>query len=201
MLKSAQKHDPLFEKVLKRKRLYSGSYLKLDSLEIRLPDGKKALREIVNVRDAVAVMPVDRDGTVHLIRQHRPAIARTIIEVPAGVIDPGESPEKCARRECEEETGIIPGRLRRLITYSHAEGYSTGFITLFLATNLKHTGKLNLDQSEFVEQVRMPYRKLMSMIKSNKIIDSKTILCAILGLGHLKHILTHPRPHWQISIS
>jgi len=185
-MKAGKKRDRLFEPVQKRERVYAGSYLNLDRLTIRLPNGKKAFREIVNVRNAVAVLPVDKDGTAYLVRQHRPAIKRTIIEIPAGVVDSKrESLEKCARRECEEETGIIPGRLRRLLTYSHAEGYSTGFITLFLATNLRHTGKLNLDQTEFLEQVKMPYAKLLRMIEKGGIVDSKTILCAMLSRRYL----------------
>jgi ADP-ribose pyrophosphatase len=185
-MKSGKKRDLLFEPVQKRERVYAGSYLNLDRLTIRLPNGKKAFREIVNVRNAVAILPVDRDGTVYLVRQHRPAIKRTIIEIPAGVVDgKTESLEKCARRECEEETGIVPGKLLRLLTYSHAEGYSTGFITLFLATHLKHTGKLNLDQTEFVEQVKMPFDKLIRLIEKGVIFDSKTILGAILAMRYL----------------
>lgn len=184
-----KKRDPLFEKVVDRKRLYSGSYLNLDRLTITLPDKKKAFREIVKVRNAVAVLPVDENGIAYLVRQHRPAIRKTIVEVPAGVVDgPGESQVRCARRECEEETGIIPRKLIKLVTYSHAEGYSTGFITLFLGLNLKHTGRINLDQTEFVQQVRMPYIRLLNMVRHNQIIDSKTMLSAILGLPYLKMI-------------
>jgi ADP-ribose pyrophosphatase len=176
------KRDPLFESVTRKELIFHGAYLDLLRLTVRVPNGRTAHRETVRVRDAVGVMPVDKDGTVHLIRQHRPAIGRTIMEIPAGVLDSRkETPEACARRECEEETGIIPGKLKKLITYSHAEGYSTGFITLFLATDLKHTGKLNLDESEFVEQVKMPFSKLLKMIARNEIIDSKTMLCALMS--------------------
>jgi ADP-ribose pyrophosphatase len=179
--------DPLFEHVNETKSLYKGKYLHLERLHLRLPDGKEGTREVVRVRDAVAILPVDTDGTVYLIRQHRPAIGKTIIEAPAGIMDKkNESLEECARRECEEETGIVPGKLTKLITYAHAEGYSTGFITLFLGTSLEKGGKLNLDQSEFVEQVSMPYKQLLGMVKENRIIDSKTILCALLSENLLK---------------
>jgi ADP-ribose pyrophosphatase len=171
----------------KRERLFTGAYLKLDRLEMELPDGRKGVREVVLVPDAVAILPVDADGTAHLIRQHRPAIGRTIIEAPAGVLDhPDEPPEACARRECREETGIVPGKLVKLISYAHAEGYSTGFITLFLGLDLKHTGKTSLDASEYVEQVAMPFGELLDSVRANRIIDSKTMLCALLSRPHLE---------------
>lgn len=170
------------EIVRNREEVFRGSYLRVERFDIELPDGRTGVREVVRVRDAVAVLPVDRDHTVHLIRQHRPAIGRTILEAPAGVLDrPDEPPEACAKRECEEETGIIPGKLTKLITYAHAEGYSTGFITLFLATDLTHTGKTRLDASEYIEQAAMPFEELLAMVRDNRIIDSKTILCALLS--------------------
>ena len=175
-------HDSLFEHVKKRESIFQGKYLNLERLHLQFPNDIKGIREVVRVKDAVAVLPVDSENTVHLIRQHRPAIGKTIIEVPAGIMDKKEeSLEECAKRECEEETGVIPGKLTRLITYAHAEGYSTGFITLFLGTELKHTKNLNLDQTEFVEQVSMPYTELLKMVLKNQIIDSKTILSTLLS--------------------
>lgn len=174
--------DPLYEEVRKKERLFTGSYLHLDRLTVLQPGNREALREVVKVRDAVAILPVDADNTVHLVRQHRPAIGKTILEIPAGVLDSeAESPETCARRECEEETGIVPGKLTRLMTYAHAEGYSTGFITLFLAQELTHTGKTHFDPSEHIEQVSLSYEKLAAMVRNNEIIDSKTILSVLLA--------------------
>jgi 8-oxo-dGTP pyrophosphatase MutT (NUDIX family) len=172
--------DPLFEPVTGKERIFSGGYLNLDRLAIRLPDGREGFREVVHVRNAVAVLPLDGEGNVHLVRQHRAAIGRTILEVPAGVLDDGETLEHCALRECEEETGYRPGKLKKLLTYAHAEGYSDGFITLFLGTQLQNIGALKLDSSEFVEQVAMPFPELLSLVRENKIIDSKPILCTLL---------------------
>jgi ADP-ribose pyrophosphatase len=173
--------DPLREPVLRREELFSGIYLRLERLTVRLPDGRTAEREVVSVRDAVAVLPVDAEGSVRLVRQHRPAIGRTLLEVPAGLIQPGEDPEEAARRECGEETGVRPARLRRLITYAHAEGYSTGFITLFLGTGLGETRPLRLDETEFVEPVSVPFDRLAGMARAGEIVDSKTILCVLLS--------------------
>ncbi len=179
--------DNLFEPVLNTEVIYEGKYLNLNRLEIRLPDGNTGFREVVKVSDAVAVLPVDSDGYAHLVKQHRVAVERTILEVPAGLIDSGEDAETAARRECEEETGYIPGRLIKLMTYAHAEGYSTGFITLFLGLDLEHTGKVELDRSEFLERYTIPYSKLLEQVKNNQFIDSKTILTSILSEPYLNN--------------
>ena len=173
--------DKLFEQVINRENIFNGKYLNLEKLLINLPDGNTAVREIVKVRNAVAVLLIDNKNNVHLVRQHRPAIGKTIIEVPAGVRDNNETAEECARRECREETGFIPEKLTKLITYAHAEGYSNGFITLFLGRDLKDTGKTEFDETEFMEQVCVPFNRLLDMVKSNKVIDSKTIICTILS--------------------
>lgn len=177
-----KKTDKSFiETIKKEENIFNGSYLKLNRLIINMPNGKEAIREVVKVKDAAAVLPIDKNGNVCLVKQYRPAIKKTIIEVPAGIKNYNESIKDCARRECEEETGFLPKKLLKLITYAHAEGYSTGFITLFLGTNLENTGKIALDETEFLEPVCMPYLKLIDMIKKNKIVDSKTILCGLLS--------------------
>ena len=172
--------EDALERVTSRRMIFRGKYLHLEMLHVKLKDGRRGEREIVRVPDAVAVLPVEEDGTVHLVRQHRPAIGRTLLEIPAGLLDVGEDEEGAALRECEEETGYVPGRLERILSYAHAEGYSTGFITLFLGTDLSYTGNQQFDSSEYVEPVRMPYEALLRRVKNGEFVDSKTILCAIL---------------------
>lgn len=167
--------------------IFRGNYLLLKTLHVRLKDGREGEREIVRVPDAVAVLPVEEDGTVHLVRQHRPAVGRTLLEIPAGLLDAGEDEETAAARECEEETGYLPGRLERVLSYAHAEGYSTGFITLFLGTNLAHTGNMQFDSTEYVEPVRMHYAELLRRVREEEFVDSKTILCTLLCEKRLMH--------------
>jgi ADP-ribose pyrophosphatase len=171
------------ETVVSRRELFRGGYLRLEELAVRLPDGRRASREVVAVRDAVAVLPVDDAGHVHLVRQHRPAIGRTILEAPAGVIEPGEEPREAARRECEEELGLRPHRLLRLVSYAHAEGYSTGFITLYVGLDLERVESPGLDATEVVERVVMPFDELLARVRSNEIVDSKTILTTLYWEG------------------
>jgi ADP-ribose pyrophosphatase len=174
------RQDTKFETTVRRESLYQGNYLHLERFHVVLPDGRATTREIVRVSEAVAVLPLDEHGFVHLVRQRRPAIEETILEVPAGIIDPGETPENAAIRECEEETGFRPTRLTKLIRYAHAEGYSTGFTTLYLGTELEEGGPLRLDSTEFLENVPMLLGELLALVHENQIIDSKTILCAFL---------------------
>ena len=171
----------LLESIVNRKPLFAGKYLFLERLEVKLPDGRGGEREVVRVKDAVAVLPLDVEGNVHLVRQYRAAIDRTLLEVPAGLLDGGESCQTAAVRECEEETGYRCGKLKQLLTYAHAEGYSTGFITLFLGTQLEYTGKMHLDATEFVEPVCMSFHELLRLVRENQIVDSKTILCTLLS--------------------
>lgn len=172
-----------------RKIQYSGKYLKLETFPIQHPDGRTGNREIVHVRDAVGVLLLDDSNQVHLVKQFRHAIDKELLEVPAGLLDPGESPEDCAVRECEEETGYYPQKLHKLLHYAHAEGYSTGFTTLYLGTNLRHTGKIQLDESEYLTQHIMPLNHLIKLIYKNEILDSKTILCTLLGQHYLQNRL------------
>jgi ADP-ribose pyrophosphatase len=174
-------HPSEFERTVRRELLYEGIYLSLERLHVVLPNGRRAHREIVQVTEAVAILPLEESGMVHLVRQRRPAIDETIVEVPAGLIDAGETAEEAAMRECEEETGFRPTRLTRLIRYAHAEGYSTGFTTLYLGTDLVASSPRRLDSTEFLEHIRMTLTELVTLVHSNEIIDSKTILCAILS--------------------
>lgn len=171
----------LTEIVEKIKILYSGSYMDLEKQFLRLPDGREAVREIVNVRNAVAVLPMLPDGKVILVRQYRPAIKKTLLEIPAGLLDIDEDEKTAVIRECEEETGYRPAKLHRLIRYAHAEGYSTGWITLFVAAELEHTGHISLDRTEHLEPVHLPFTELQDLVRKNEIVDSKTILSAFLA--------------------
>lgn len=171
----------LTEQVLGKERIFNGNYMKLDVWDVQLPDGRRAKREIVQVRDAVAILPVDRDGNAYLVRQYRPAIERTVLEIPAGLIDDGEKKEEAVVRECEEETGWVPESLQFMITYAHAMGYSTGYISLFLGTNLRETGRIHLDASEHLEPVVMPFQELISLVEKNEIVDPKTILAVLMA--------------------
>ncbi len=177
--------ESLRETILERKWVYTGGYLWVEKLLVRLPNGELTPREIARTRDSVAVLPVDTDGTVHMVRQFRVALGRTLLEVPAGLIDEGESPETAAVRECEEEAGVRPDRLIPLTRFAHAEGFATGFMYVYLGLNLSVHGRQELDATEFIEPVRMPFAELRRAVVDGRIIDSKSILAILLAVPHL----------------
>jgi ADP-ribose pyrophosphatase len=175
------KTEDVDESVQKRTTVFHGRYLDAEIWDVTLADGKPASREIVRVKNAAAVFMTDDRNRVCLVKQHRPAIGRTILEVPAGLVDKGEDMEAAAIRECEEETGWRPASLERLLTYAHSEGYSTGWITLFRGLRPVQTGKIKLDPTERLEAVWVPWNELEELIKKNEIVDSKTLLSFFLS--------------------
>ena len=124
------------ETTLSSSRAFIGRIVSVRVDEVETPSGRRATREVVERPDTVSVLAVDDQGRVLLVRQYRYAVGKETLEIPAGTIDPGETPEEAARRELREETGYDCEELKRLITYHPAVGYSTEKMTIFLAKKL-----------------------------------------------------------------
>jgi ADP-ribose pyrophosphatase len=163
---------------LATERVYRGKILQVDRDRVRLPNGRETTLEMVRHPGAAAVVPLESDGRVVLIRQYRWAAAGTILEVPAGKLDPGEDPADCARREVEEETARRPGRLDRLGTIFTTPGFTDEVIHLYLARDLQ-TGRQRLDHDELIEVVPVPFDEVTGMTLRGEIRDAKS-LCALL---------------------
>ncbi|NJD67658.1 MAG: NUDIX hydrolase [candidate division NC10 bacterium] len=166
----------LIEQILSTKVVYAGHYLSTERQTVILPNGRQAIRDIVRPPDAVAVVPIDNDGRIYLVRQYRPAIRRAIYEIPAGIIDHGERPVAAARRECEEELGLRPRRLLRLCTFYSSVGFSTGSIRLFLAQGLAAGRNRRHDDTEFLQVHVIPFEQAYRWVLSNTIVDAKSII-------------------------
>jgi len=166
----------LIERVIRKRVVYVGRYLSTEQQTVVLPDGRQAIRDIVRPPDAVAVVPIDDTGRIHLVRQYRPAIRRAIYEIPAGIIDPGERPATTARRECEEEIGLRPRRLLKLSTFYSAVGFSTGSIQLFLAQGLVVSRAGHRDATEFLQVHAIPFELAYRWVLTNRIVDAKSIV-------------------------
>jgi ADP-ribose pyrophosphatase len=175
----------LIERVVRNKVVYAGNYLSTEQQMVILPDGRKAIRDIVRPPDAVAIVPIGDDGLIYLIRQYRSAIRRAIYEIPAGIIDKGERPAATARRECEEEIGLRPRKLTKLCTFYSAVGFSTGSIQLFLAEGLLPGEPGHHDATEFLEVKPLPIDLAYRWVLTNRIVDAKSIIGILWASQHL----------------
>ncbi|HIE64558.1 MAG: NUDIX hydrolase [Nitrospira sp.] len=169
----------LEEKLIRKKTVYQGRYLRTEEHTVRLPDGKEALREIVSPPDAVGVLPIDQDQRVSLVRQYRPAIRQVTLEIPAGLLEPNEDRLETARRETIEEIGLVPKKLDFLFSYYHSVGFSTGKIAIYLGRDLEPSMEAHADAEEFLEIVTLPFEEVFQMGLSGKIVDSKTLLALL----------------------
>jgi len=165
--------------VLSTRSLYRGRIVKLDLEEVRIPNGNIVALEIVRHPGAAAVVPIDEEGHVILVRQFRHATGGWLLEVPAGKLDHvGERPEECALREVEEETGYRPGRLESLGWIWTTPGFTDEKIWLFAAYDLERT-RPSLQDDEVLTVERMPLAVAVRMAMNGEIADAKSV-CALL---------------------
>ncbi|MBE5960353.1 MAG: NUDIX hydrolase [Lachnospiraceae bacterium] len=161
-------------KRLDRKLIRNGQIIDIYSDTIELPDGRKAEWDFIGHKGAAAIVPVDEDGNIIMVRQYRNAIDRQTIEIPAGGINKGEKPIDAAARELEEETGYKAGNIDHLIDLYTTVAYSNEMIYVYYTTKLIPS-KQHLDDDEYVEVERYSLEELKQMILAGKIQDAKTI--------------------------
>ncbi len=181
--------NQLFEKEIRRTYKFKGRIINLRVDQVILENGKVTEREIVEHNGAVAVLPIDALGICTLVKQYRKPIEKVLLEVPAGKLDTGESPEKCALRELKEETGLVAEKLVPLGHIFTTAGFSNEKIHLFLALDLKQMDS-NLDEDEFLSVVRFHWMELLDLAKSNKLEDAKTNALILRALPKVKKFLT-----------
>ena len=169
-------------KLLASKEIYSGKVVDLRIDTVRLPNDQTTEMEVVRHRGAAAVVPIDDEGQVILIRQYRHATGGYLYEIPAGKLDGEEPPEDCALRETEEEIGYRPGTLIPMGWIWTAPGFTDEKIWLFLATNLVKTEQ-NLGDHEVIDVMRIPIENATEMALRDEFNDAKT-LCGLLRASH-----------------
>jgi ADP-ribose pyrophosphatase len=158
---------------------------------VRFPDGSTGEIEMIRHSGAAAVLPVlgdphGADPQVLLIRQYRYASGGYMLEVPAGRPDqPGEDWEVCARRELQEETGLVAGEFRYMTTIFTTPGFTDEQIRLYMATDLSSGSGNNLDADEFIEPVTLSMSRALAMIRDGEITDGKTICSLLYAAGFL----------------
>lgn len=159
--------------------IYDGKILHVERWQVTCPNGHAAAREIVVHKGAAAVVPVYEDGTTLLVRQHRVAVDRMTLEIPAGKLDSAqEDPLDCAVRELREETGLSAETMTHMTTILTTPGFCTEKIAIYLAQGLSQ-GDTHPDEDEFLGLIRMPLADAVGMIMRGEITDSKTI-CGLM---------------------
>lgn len=164
-------------------RKYTGRIINLDLDFVRFPDDSTGSLEMVRHPGAAAVVPfldspASRDPRVVLIRQFRHAADGFVWEIPAGRLEPGESPEECARRELREEAGVSAETLRRLSSIHTTPGFTDEVIHLYAAWELSPV-PLSREPDEFMEVHEVPWSRVGKLLRSGEISDAKT-MCALM---------------------
>ena len=168
-----------FERVTGSRHIHEGRIVNLRDDTVELADGRTAQREIVEHAEVVAIVPVDADGSVILVRQYRHPARDSLLEIPAGGVDSGEGIEEAAQRELKEEIGYRAGHLERLSGFYVAPGYCTEFIHLFRATSLTES-EIGGDEDENIAIERVPLAEALRLIETDEIKDAKSIIGLLL---------------------
>jgi ADP-ribose pyrophosphatase len=162
-----------------RRIIFRGSKIDLALQAVELADGSRADREVVVHRGAVALVPMVDEEHVCLIKNQRYAVGKTLLEVPAGTIDLGETPAQTAERELVEETGFRAGRIRPIREWYVSPGVLTERMYLFLCEDL-HAGPTDHQPDERLETVIVPWNEALAMIDAGQIEDAKTMLALMI---------------------
>ena len=163
----------LYEKKLTSKQIFDGKVVKLFVDTVELPDGSEAIREIVRHPGAVCVIPVTKDMEVVTVRQYRYAFEQIMLEIPAGKLEPNENPLEAVKRELEEESGVVAGKIEYLGEIFTTVAIFDEKIHLYLATELEFKNA-HPDEDEFLEVENIPLAKLYDMVMNGEIKDAKT---------------------------
>lgn len=165
-------------KLLSSDTIYNGKIFNVRLDRIREGDTEYE-REIVGHRGSAVIVPLFEDGTIAMVRQYRHATGKYLLEVPAGMLEEGETPIDGARRELEEEIGVTAGKIEPLAAFYISPGFLTEKMNVFLATELTETNQ-NLDDDELVEIKRVPLDEAVAMATDGRIEDAKSIVGILL---------------------
>ena len=169
--------EQLKEQYLSGETLYDGKVVHLERWQVSLPNGQTAVREVIKHIGAAAVVPIDSEGYITLVRQHRVAIDEMTWEIPAGKLDlPDEDPLFCARRELEEETGLNAEHWQLLSRVVTTPGFCTERISIYLATG----------PDEFVRVKKIPFAEAVQAVLRGELFDQKTALGILLAKAALE---------------
>lgn len=161
------------EKIFNSQIHYEGNHFKFKTDKVLLRNGKEIKRDLVEHPGSVAILPIINDELV-LIRQYRYPAGKELLEIPAGTLEIGESPQLCAARELTEETGYAASSWSKLLSCYMTPGYSTEKLHIYIAEGLTQVG-IEPEDDEFIKIEIYSFNEVLEMIENNIIEDSKTI--------------------------
>ncbi len=161
--------------------IYHGHVVNMRLDTIRKASGKKTVREVVEHSDSVAVVAIDEQDNILLVRQFRHPVGKSLLEIPAGGIDPGEEPVDSVRRELQEEIGYLPRKIEKLGGFYAVPGYGTEYLHCFLAADLVPSHLVAEDTAD-IELVRVSQDEIPRLIISGEICDGKSIAALLTFL-------------------
>ncbi len=169
----------LAEKPLVEDVAWTGRIFNVNRLQVELPDGRTAVRDVVRHPGAVAVVALTSDGKICLVRQYRTALGRVTVEIPAGKLTPGEDPLEAASRELTEETGMTAEKIAFLTTIATSDGFCDELIHIYMATGLS-LGESSPDDDEFINVDLVDLGELVDAVLDGRIEDAKTVVGALI---------------------
>ena len=155
---------------------------------LKAPDGRETKFDIIEHGGSVIIVPIDKDDNLLFVRQYRHAAGMDLLELPAGTLEEGEDPAVCAAREIREETGMEAGTLIQVGSFYLAPGYSTEYMGVFLATELKHN-PLEADDDEFLSVEKIPVRDAIRSAERGELPDAKTLAALLMAKPQLEKYL------------
>jgi ADP-ribose pyrophosphatase len=170
---------------IKSEQIFQGKVFNVRVDEVQISPDQTMRVDVVEHVEAVVIVPMDHESCIWFVDQYRHAATRMLVELPAGILEPGEDPEKCAVRECREEIGMSPAHLTRLGGFYLSPGYSTEFVHLFLAQDLT-AAPLTQDEDEMIRVKRVEIDKVREWLAKGLIVDAKTLAGLFLALHHLQ---------------
>ncbi|MET0534814.1 MAG: NUDIX hydrolase [Steroidobacter sp.] len=165
--------------------IFQGRVIRVAVEQVRLPNDHVATMEMVHHPGGAAVVALDDDNRICLVRQYRHAVADWIWEIPAGKIDNEDPPLQTAQRELEEEAGRRAEHWRSLGEYLSSPGFLTEVVHLFLATGLKSVPN-NLEAGEVLEAHWLPFEQALQMAYSGELRDGKSLAALLRARPHVK---------------
>lgn len=173
-------------KTLESKKVYKGKIIDVYRDKVKLENGKVTYRDVVRHIDAVAIFAIDNRENVLVVKQFRYPVGKELIELPAGLIDEGETPLEAAKRELKEETGYKANKWDELIHFFTSAGCHDEMLYIYIAQDIEKVSGQDLDSGEILTYNKIPFQELYNMVVSGEIEDGKTIIGTMMASNIIK---------------